>query len=334
MGMYYPGMPRAMTNADAFNAVAEPRRRQILILLADRERPVSAIVAALAIGQPSVSKHLRVLRDVGLVKLRRDGRRKLYRTNAAAIRPLYEWSGGFGRFWQQTLHRVKERAEAQGPKASADQDFARYAALPVGREGGQAAGRTRAAGNAEDIKSTIERSNGMSIAQTLISEFNEQAPLTRKFLERLPEDKLTWKPHEKSRTAGQLAMHLAQVPGSIARVVQENRAQAPDFASLMVQPATVREILAAHDEGVETVRRELAKFGDGAMREVWRLNQGDRELLACPREKFIRDIMLSHWYQHRGQFGVYLRLLNIAVPATWGPSADEAPAFLQKSNAV
>lgn len=323
-----------MTNADAFNAVAEPRRRQILILLAARERPVSAIVAALAIGQPSVSKHLRVLRDVGLVKLRRDGRRKFYRTNAAAIRPLYEWSGGFERLWQQTLHRVKERAEAQGPKESADQEFARYAAWPVGREGAPAAGRTRAAGNAEDIKSTIERSNGMSIAETLISEFNEQAPLTRKFLERLPEDKLTWKPHEKSRTAGQLAMHLGQVPGSIARIVQENGAQAPDFASLMVQPATVREILAAHDEGVETVRRELAKFGDGAMREVWRLKQGDRELLACPREKFIRDIMLSHWYQHRGQFGVYLRLLNIAVPATWGPSADEAPAFLQKSNTV
>lgn len=116
--MYYATMARAATNSDAFNAVAEPRRRDILAFLAARERPVSDIVAALEMEQPSVSKHLRVLREVGLVRMRRDGRRKFYRTNAAAIRPLHEWAGEFERFWRHTLSRVKERAEARMAEAS------------------------------------------------------------------------------------------------------------------------------------------------------------------------------------------------------------------------
>jgi DNA-binding transcriptional ArsR family regulator len=104
-------MARATTNSDAFNAVAEPRRREILIYLAASERPVNEIVAALGLEQPSVSKHLKVLRDVGLVRMRCQGRQKLYRTNADAIRPLHEWAGFFERYWQHQLNRVKERAE-------------------------------------------------------------------------------------------------------------------------------------------------------------------------------------------------------------------------------
>lgn len=105
-------MPRAATTSDSFNAIAEPRRREILIFLALRERSVGDIVAALRFEQTSVSKHLRVLRDVGLVRVRRAGRRKLYRTNAAAIRPLHEWTRTFEQFWRHQLNRVKERAEA------------------------------------------------------------------------------------------------------------------------------------------------------------------------------------------------------------------------------
>ena len=92
-------MARAATNSDVFNAVAEPRRRDILRFLADRERPVEEIAAAFGMRQPSASKHLRVLREVDLVRMRRDGRRRLYRTNAAAIRPLHQWAGEFERFW-------------------------------------------------------------------------------------------------------------------------------------------------------------------------------------------------------------------------------------------
>lgn len=104
-------MARAATTSDAFNAVAEPRRRQILVLLADREHSVNEIVDSLRIDQPSVSKHLRVLRDTGLVRLRCNGRQKLYRTNAEGIRPLHEWTLEFERYWSHQLNRVKERAE-------------------------------------------------------------------------------------------------------------------------------------------------------------------------------------------------------------------------------
>ena len=105
-------MPRAATNSDVFNAVAEPRRRAILRLLAPGERPVGEVVAALRLTQPSVSKHLRVLHEVGLVLARRDGRRVLYRTNAEAIKPLHEWAGVFEPYWRKQLRRVKERAES------------------------------------------------------------------------------------------------------------------------------------------------------------------------------------------------------------------------------
>lgn len=104
-------MPRAATTSDSFNAVAEPRRRAILNYLALQERSVGDIVVTLRLGQPSVSKHLRVLRDVGLVRVRRRGRHMLYRTNAEAIRPLHEWTKTFERFWQHQLIRIKERAE-------------------------------------------------------------------------------------------------------------------------------------------------------------------------------------------------------------------------------
>jgi DNA-binding transcriptional ArsR family regulator len=111
-------VPRAATTSDAFNAVAESRRREILSYLALKERPVGDIGAALGLEQPSVSKHLRVLKDVGLVHLRRDGRRILYRTNAQAIRPLHEWTGSFEKFWANQLSRIKERAEKQAKEKS------------------------------------------------------------------------------------------------------------------------------------------------------------------------------------------------------------------------
>lgn len=106
-------MARAATTSDAFNAVAEPRRRQILDYLAREERQVGEIVVAIGLDQPSVSKHLSVLRRVNLVHVRRNGRHRLYQTNAAAIRPLYEWTETFERYWQHQLYRVKTRAEAE-----------------------------------------------------------------------------------------------------------------------------------------------------------------------------------------------------------------------------
>jgi DNA-binding transcriptional ArsR family regulator len=111
-------MARASANSDAFNAVAEPRRREILTYLAASEHPVAEIVAALSLAQPSVSKHLRVLRDTGLVRVRCQGRQKLYQTNAEAIRPLHQWAATFERYWAHQLNRVKQRAEAMARQGS------------------------------------------------------------------------------------------------------------------------------------------------------------------------------------------------------------------------
>lgn len=120
IGMYCFCMARASTTSDAFNAIAEPRRRQILSYLAGAERPVGEIVAALGLPQPSISKHLRVLHHVGLVRMRCQGRRKLYRTNAEALRPLHAWAGTFERYWTHQLIGVKERAEAMARQGSTD----------------------------------------------------------------------------------------------------------------------------------------------------------------------------------------------------------------------
>ena len=165
----------------------------------------------------------------------------------------------------------------------------------------------------------------MSIAQELLAEFETQAPVTRKFLERLPEDQLTWKPHSKSLTAGQLAYHLAFVPGGVIRGAQQSQISPPDFQ--FPQPESVAHVLKTFDESIATVREVMPSFDDRAMNDIWRVVLGDQELLALPRQAFLRNIMLNHWYQHRGQFSVYLRILNIAVPSSWGPSADEQAAF-------
>lgn len=104
-------MPRAATTSDPFNAIAEPRRRHILEFIAAEERSVNEIADALELEQPSVSKHLQVLRDVGLVKVRRDGRRTLYRTNAEPLRTIHDWCGMFAQHWREQLRRIKTHAE-------------------------------------------------------------------------------------------------------------------------------------------------------------------------------------------------------------------------------
>ena len=114
-------MARAATTADAFNAVAEPRRRQILDALAGGERPVNDLVDELGLAQPQVSKHLRVLREVGAVDVRGDGRRRLYRLNGEVLKPIHEWVSGYERFWTErfgeldaVLDELKEKEQGDG----------------------------------------------------------------------------------------------------------------------------------------------------------------------------------------------------------------------------
>jgi uncharacterized damage-inducible protein DinB len=168
----------------------------------------------------------------------------------------------------------------------------------------------------------------MTIAESLLAEFVAEASTTRKFLQRIPDDQLSWRPHEKSMTAGQLALHIAIVPSQVLQLALPDEATAPDFSRGNPQPASTAEILAALDQSIGQVKAVLPTLTDQQMQSIWRMKQGDRGLLAMPRAAFLRSVMLNHWYHHRGQLGVYLRLLGAKVPSSYGPSGDELPDFI------
>ena len=164
----------------------------------------------------------------------------------------------------------------------------------------------------------------MSIAQSMLAEFEQESKITRKFLERVPQDKLTWRPHEKSHTIGELAFHISIVPGNIARAAQQDQSPLPPASELFKQPATVQEILAAHDKGVDTVRQILPTLDDARLTTTtWTGTVNGKPVATLPKALLLRLIMMNHWIQHRGQLGVYLRLLGAKVPASYGPSGDE-----------
>jgi uncharacterized damage-inducible protein DinB len=171
---------------------------------------------------------------------------------------------------------------------------------------------------------------GREIATSLFAEFEQELGTTRKFLERVPAERLTWRPHEKSMTAGQLALHIAQSPAGVLRLAMPDEAAPPDFSAGRPQPASVREIFDALDQSAAYLRETLPTIDDGRMRDTFRVVQGGRTLMALTRAAFLRSIMLNHWYHHRGQLGVYLRLLGAAVPSSYGPSGDEMPSFMSK----
>ena len=163
----------------------------------------------------------------------------------------------------------------------------------------------------------------MSIANMLLAELEQEAQTTRRVLERIPQAHLTWKPHPKSMSLGQLALHVATVPGMVAELGMQDTPQAPAF----VQPeaASAAALVPALTESVGKAKQQLAGVEDARMGETWRLMNDGREVMAMPRVAFLRAIMLNHWYHHRGQLLVYLRLLDLPVPSVYGPTADENP---------
>ena len=163
----------------------------------------------------------------------------------------------------------------------------------------------------------------MSMTAAMLQEFENEAKTTRRVLERVPQDKLTWRPHPKSMSLGHLALHVAASPGVIAgwaaeSVTEFSGQREPD-------PSSVSEIVATHDKSVEEVRSTLGKLGDEGMARQWEGKAGGTTLMTMPRGALIRTLVLNHWYHHRGQLSVYLRLLDVPVPAIYGPSADENP---------
>ena len=163
----------------------------------------------------------------------------------------------------------------------------------------------------------------MNVISVLLTELDQEAMTTRRVLERVPADQLSWKPHQKSMSLGQLALHVATIPGNVADIATISPFQVPQFT----QPAaaTTAELVPALEASVAKARTILEGFDDAALAATWRLMHGDREIMALPRAAILRSIMLNHWYHHRGQLSVYLRALNVPLPSIYGPSADENP---------
>ncbi len=142
-------------------------------------------------------------------------------------------------------------------------------------------------------------------------------------LERVPEDKLTWRPHAKSMSLGQLALHIAQTPGGVAELISETPREAPRF--VQAEATSRDEVLSALDNSIAAAKSKLSGWDDADLMNDWALMRDGKKLMAVPRIGMVRSIMLNHWYHHRGQLLVYLRLLDLPVPSVYGPSADENP---------
>ncbi len=160
----------------------------------------------------------------------------------------------------------------------------------------------------------------------MAAEFREEAQRTRRVLERVPEGKLTWRPHPKSMSLGQLALHIASIPERLVPMLRQSEhelnreaSQSPDEAK------TTGEILAALERSVQDAGAYLDRASDDELRAAWTLKAGGRPLFTKSRMEVIRMFMLSHVYHHRGQLSVYLRLLDVPVPSIYGPSADDNP---------
>jgi uncharacterized damage-inducible protein DinB len=166
----------------------------------------------------------------------------------------------------------------------------------------------------------------MSIAQSLLPEFDQEMANTRKALERVPEEKWNWKPHEKSGTLGWLAGHVGRLPEWLTMTLNsENFDYAPVNKPTYTPPKieNVKQLLAAFDKASADARAALSKASDQDMAKGWTLLAGVKEIFTMPRVACIRGMIMNHLIHHRGQLTVYLRLLNIPVPGLYGPSADE-----------
>ena len=177
----------------------------------------------------------------------------------------------------------------------------------------------------------------MPLSHTLLPEFDNEMALARKTLERVPDDKMTWKPHEKSMSMGQLATHLAEIPGwGTVTIQQESFDLAPPGAP-PYKPEILesrQSILERFDKNVTSARELLAKTPDDQFMRRWTLLMGGTQIFSMPRLAVVRNMIMNHLIHHRAQLGVYLRMNDIPLPAIYGPSADEDGSPADKSSAA
>jgi uncharacterized damage-inducible protein DinB len=165
----------------------------------------------------------------------------------------------------------------------------------------------------------------MLTREDILQELDHEAGATRRVLERVPEDKLDWRPHEKSFSLGQLAMHVATIPGALTQVSTLDVFEVNPDGIPRPSASSRAELLGALDQSLEQARALLGAMDGDSLAAPWKMVDGDNVLLTIPRAAFLRRIMLNHWYHHRGQLTVYLRQTGALVPGVYGPSADEAP---------
>ena len=162
-------------------------------------------------------------------------------------------------------------------------------------------------------------------AHALVAELLEEAATTRRVLERVPEDRFDWQPHDKSMTLGQLALHIANIPGAISRLSALDGVDASALKFEAPHPATYADLLRAFDESIASTKSFLSGLDETTAAAPWTMRAGERELFSVPRIGLMRRLALNHWYHHRGQLTVYLRLIGVSVPVVYGRSADENP---------
>jgi uncharacterized damage-inducible protein DinB len=164
----------------------------------------------------------------------------------------------------------------------------------------------------------------MKMIDVLLAEMDQEAQSTARVLERVPQAQLSWRPHVKSMSLGQLALHVATIPGNVAELASHATIPEPP-AFIQAEAATSAELVPALKASLAKAREVLGGMDDAKLMETWRLMSGGKELMALPRAAVIRMIMLNHWYHHRGQLLVYLRMHNVPLPSVYGPTADENP---------
>jgi uncharacterized damage-inducible protein DinB len=164
----------------------------------------------------------------------------------------------------------------------------------------------------------------MAIKDALLPEYDHETGTTRRLLERVPEDKLGWQPHEKSMTLGRLAMHLAEMPGWGTMTLSQTEIDFSPESYKPKLPQTRQEILSAFDENVVAFRKLLAEVTDGELMLIWTLKNDGKPVFSAPRVSVLRSFVMNHMIHHRGQLSVYLRENDVPVPSIYGPSADEA----------
>lgn len=164
----------------------------------------------------------------------------------------------------------------------------------------------------------------MKMIDVLLAEMEQEAQSTVRVLERVPQAQLSWRPHAKSMSLGQLALHVATIPGNVAELAAQTTIPEPP-AFIQAEAATAAELVPALKASLAKAHAALGNMSDAQLMETWRLMSGDREIMAMPRVAVVRAIMLNHWYHHRGQLLVYLRLHNVPLPSVYGPTADENP---------